>query len=118
MKKGQRGFSLIELIIVVTIIAVLITMALPNFYRTRILTRKTVCQNNLRQIEAAVDRWVFENNIKDGSTVSSSQEQAIYGYLRGGMPVCPAGGEYTIANIGTTPPVSCSIEGHTLYETE
>lgn len=114
MKENNvSGFSLIELIIVVTIIAILITMALPNFYRTRILTRKTVCQNNLRQIEAAVDRWVFENNINEGAT---PDEEEIYSYLRGGKPECPAGGTYTIGVIGTSPPVSCSVEGHALYE--
>lgn len=116
MNYKVAGFTLIELIIVVTIIAILTTMALPNFYRTRILTRQTVCQNNLRQIEAAVDRWVFENNINEGVIVSPTQEEEIYSYLRGGKPECPAGGIYTIGTIGSSPPVSCNAEGHSLYE--
>ena len=115
-RKHVSGFSLIELIIVVTVMAILITMALPNFYRTRILTRRTICQNNLRQIEAAVDRWVFENNINEGVVASSSEEEVIYSYLRGGKPECPSNGIYTINAVGTFPPVSCSVEDHTLHE--
>jgi len=113
---SNRAFTLIELIIVVAVIALLTTMAIPNFLRTRLMTRQTVCQNNLRQIEGAVDRWVFENNISEGAAVGSAEEQVIYSYLRGGKPVCPAGGAYIISNVGTSPAASCNIEGHTLDE--
>lgn len=116
MIKKRAGFTLIELIIVITVIAVLTTMAIPNFYRTRILTRQTVCQNNLRQIEGAVDRWIFENNINEGVAVSSTQEEEIYNYLRGGKPLCPANGTYTIGVTGTSSPVSCDVEGHSLHD--
>jgi len=45
-----RGFSLIELLVVITIIAVLIAMLLPALHRTRKVTRKALCSNNQRQV--------------------------------------------------------------------
>ncbi|MEA3305399.1 MAG: type II secretion system protein [Candidatus Omnitrophota bacterium] len=110
------GYTLVELMIAVAIIGLLATMALPNVYRVRAGTRKSICVNNLRQIEAAVDRWVFENSVPEGIIATPSQEGEIYSYIRGGKPVCPGGGTYTIGAIGTYPQVSCSIEGHALAE--
>ncbi len=110
------GYTLVELMIAVTIIGLLAIMALPNFYRARTSTRKSSCMNNLRQIEAAVDRWVFENSIPEGTTASPSQEEEIYSYIRSGKPVCPAAGAYTIGTTGTYPQLTCSTEEHTLVE--
>ena len=112
--RRKLGFTLIELLIVVAIIAILLVMALPNFYRTRLTTRKTICMNNLRQIEGALDRWGFENDINEGVSISSGDEGDIYSYIRNGKPVCASGGTYTIMPVGTYPQVVCSIEGHTL----
>ena len=112
----NSGFTLIELMIVVTLLAILLVMALPNFYRMRLSTRKTLCINNLRQIEAAVDRWVFDSDISDGAITSTADEEEIYSYIRSGKPVCVSGGSYTIAVIGAYPQAVCDIEGHTLVE--
>jgi len=114
IERRANAFTIIELLIVVAIMGVLLMMALPNFYRMRLTTRKAICLNNLRQIEGAVDRWVFENDINEGYVVTSSDEADIYSYLRSGLPVCPSGGEYTISVVGSYPQVTCSMEGHGL----
>ena len=108
------GYTLVELMIAVIIIGVLASIALPNYYKTRIGTRKGLCMNDLRQIEAAADRWVFEHDIDEGYMVTDADEEEIYNYLKNGKPVCPAKGIYTITAIGSYPQVTCSIEGHTL----
>ncbi|MDD5680618.1 MAG: prepilin-type N-terminal cleavage/methylation domain-containing protein [Candidatus Omnitrophica bacterium] len=110
------GYTLIELMIAVIIIGVLASIALPNYYKTRIGTRKGICMNNLRQIEAATDRWVFENDIDEGYAVTASDEEEIYSYLKSGKPVCPSKGTYTITAVGSYPQVTCSIEGHALAQ--
>lgn len=102
--------------IAVVIIGVLASIALPNYYKTRIGTRKSICINNLRQIESAVDRWVFENDINEGYSVTESDENDIYAYLKNGKPECQSKGTYTISAIGTYPQVSCSAEGHALEQ--
>lgn len=112
--KKAAGYTLVELMIAVVIIGVLASIALPNYYKTRMGTRKGICMNNLRQIEAATDRWVFENDIDEGWLVTPEEESSIYNYLKTGKPVCPARGIYTIAAIGSFPQVTCSVEEHTL----
>ncbi|MDP3789156.1 MAG: prepilin-type N-terminal cleavage/methylation domain-containing protein [Candidatus Omnitrophota bacterium] len=114
--KKAAGYTLVELMIAVIIIGVLASIALPNYYKTRMGTRKGICMNNLRQIEAATDRWVFENDIDEGYEVTTAEETDIYNYLKNGKPACPARGTYTITAIGSFPQVTCSIEGHTLAQ--
>lgn len=110
--KKRNAYTLIELLIVVTLLTILLTFALPSYIRARIATKRMLCLNNLRQIEAAVDRWVFENDIPDGSPVSYSDEDEVYSYVGGGRLTCPSGGEYVISSIGAYPQVTCNMEGH------
>lgn len=63
------------------IILVLMTLAPSNFYKARAGTRETICLNNLRQIEAAADRWVFEKSVCEGTIVIAGEEEAIRSYL-------------------------------------
>jgi prepilin-type N-terminal cleavage/methylation domain-containing protein len=57
----SRGFSLVELIIVIGIISVLISILLPTLARVRDTAQRTSCLSNLRQIGAAVQMYLAEN---------------------------------------------------------
>lgn len=113
-KSSQKAFTIVEILIVVAIIGTVASMAIPQFAKARSLTKKSICINNLRQIDAAIDRWVFEHDFPEGGTLTSSQEEEAYSYMRNGQPSCPSGGVYTIGTIGIHPQITCSIEGHTL----
>ena len=68
------------------------------------------CVKNLRMLDAAKEQCALERGMKDGDTVNSS---GITKYLlKGKMPVCPAGGTYTVNPIGKDP--ACSTPGHEL----
>lgn len=62
MKRGRGGFTLIELIAVIAIIAMLVAMAVPHMGRIQERTQSVVCMNNLRQIGVGVLSYVGENN--------------------------------------------------------
>lgn len=57
-----RGFTLVELLVVISIIALLLSVLLPGLNRAREMARKTVCSNNLKQIGLSLAIYGNENN--------------------------------------------------------
>jgi prepilin-type N-terminal cleavage/methylation domain-containing protein len=100
----DAGFTLLEIMIVVTIVGLLVAIAIPNFVRARSVSLQTTCINNLSQIQSAVAQWVMETKAAGNSAVRYSDIQS---YLRGGV-VCPVGGtsfsdSYSITDVQTPP---------------
>lgn len=65
IKKGlpmqrRRGFTLVEMLLVVAVIALLISILLPSLSRSKENARRSVCASNLHQISAALDQYVIE----------------------------------------------------------
>jgi prepilin-type N-terminal cleavage/methylation domain-containing protein/prepilin-type processing-associated H-X9-DG protein len=59
--RRSRGFSLIELLVVVAIISLLVGITMPSFREARRLARKTVCQKNLQSIGLGVLAYLQTN---------------------------------------------------------
>jgi prepilin-type N-terminal cleavage/methylation domain-containing protein len=101
---GRGGFTLVEIMIVVAIIGMLASIAIPNYMRSREAARKAACINNLQQIDGAVQTWAMEANKEAGQPVQYSD---ISGYLRNAV-VCPSGGtsfddSYQITSVDARP---------------
>jgi prepilin-type N-terminal cleavage/methylation domain-containing protein len=77
LNNKSGGFTLVEIMIVVAIIALLAAIAVPNFLRSRKRAQATQVLQDLRMIDAAVDQYAIEHN-KAGGTVISWTDVSLY----------------------------------------
>jgi prepilin-type N-terminal cleavage/methylation domain-containing protein len=96
-KTGVAGFTLVEIMIVVAVIALLAAIAVPNFLRARKRTQASRILEDLRLIDSALDQYAIEFNKAAGATVPWD---AIKQYLKPNSSlfntgVSVIGGDYT-----------------------
>jgi len=70
LNKRRGGFTLVEIMIVVAIIALLAAIAVPGFLRARKRSQASRILNDLRLIDSAVDQYAIETNRQTGATVN------------------------------------------------
>ena len=68
--KSHKGFTLVEIMIVVAIIALLAAIAVPGFLRARKRSQASRILNDLRMIDSAVDQYAIETSRKTGDVVA------------------------------------------------
>jgi type IV pilus assembly protein PilA len=61
--KSNKGFTLVEIMIVVVIIGLLAAMAIPAFQKVRQSSQDKAVLNNVRQLSAAADQYYLENGV-------------------------------------------------------
>ena len=66
----RAGFTLVEIMIVVAIIALLAAIAVPGFLRSRKRSQASKILNDLRMIDGAVDQYAIETSRKSGDPVA------------------------------------------------
>src|SRR4030088_2255838 len=66
LNKRRGGFTLVEIMIVVAIIALLAAIAVPGFLRARKRSQASKILNDLRMIDSAVDQYAIETSKKTG----------------------------------------------------
>lgn len=110
-RRDERGFTLIEIMIVVLIIGILLAIAVPNFVKARETSRAKSCVSNLKQIDSAKEQWAMDTKASDGATGPTMAQIAGTGLYIKATPVCPSNGTYTNGVIGTNPTCSIGVNG-------
>jgi len=80
--RAKAGFTLVELVITITIVGLLVAIGIPNYMRARDNSCLNLIYSNLRQIENAKSQWAVDNHKKTGDDVTDMAQ--LSGYLRGG----------------------------------
>ena len=103
-KRRMMGFTLVEIMVVVGIIGLILTMAIPNFINARRKARASVCVNNLHQIHGAKQQWALDTDAAEDATPATT----VLGsdYLEG-WPLCPQSGTYSVNAVSSIP--TCDV---------
>jgi prepilin-type N-terminal cleavage/methylation domain-containing protein len=110
-RRSAKGYTLVEIMIVVAILGILVGLAFPNFLKSRAHAQKQTCIENLSQIESAKQIWGVENRKSDGDLPVDADLFGSASYVKI-KPKCPGGGVYELRPIGQN--AWCPIEGHAL----
>jgi prepilin-type N-terminal cleavage/methylation domain-containing protein len=93
---SNKAFTLVEIMVVVAIIALLASIAVPNFLRARKRSQATRMLEDLRIIDSAIDQYAIENNKAGGNNVNWSDIQT---YLKKGSVLYNSGGADMFGNL-------------------
>lgn len=104
----RKGFTLVEIMIVVMIIGMLLAIAVPQWMKARQNARTTVCEENRRVIDDVKQLWAQDKGKATNDTPAMSDLDPYY--LKG-TPVCPESGTYTLNTVGAQ--CECSVHGVT-----
>jgi len=110
LNNRRGGFTLVEIMIVVAIIALLAAIAVPGFLRARKRSQASRVLNDLRLIDAAVDQYAIENNKGTGLPVVKADWTK---YLKSGTQLAITakdilGNDYGDQTVDSLPKVNAS----------
>jgi prepilin-type N-terminal cleavage/methylation domain-containing protein len=106
----HAGFTLVEIMIVVAIIALLASIAVPNFLRSRKRSQATAILSDLRIIDSAVDQYAIEMNKSTGATIAWADVQL---YIKKGTRLYTSNNTDILGNAFTLPTVDSAPKVHT-----
>ncbi|HUJ08717.1 MAG TPA: type II secretion system protein [Verrucomicrobiae bacterium] len=98
-QRGCKGFTLVEIMIVVAIIGLLVALALPSLSMARKQSQARRIMNDARQMNTAISEWALEKNKSDGDSINKKQAAT---YLKGSWENQDVlGNNYKFGQVGT-----------------
>jgi len=77
-RRRRRGFTFVELMVVVSIMVILISMAIPKLTKSIVRSKESVLRNNLYTLRTVIDEYSYDK----GKAPQSLQDLVTEGYLR------------------------------------
>jgi prepilin-type N-terminal cleavage/methylation domain-containing protein len=113
--RGERGFSLIELMIVVVILGILFSIAIPNYFRVQENAKLAECRANQKNVSTAATVYAMDHGITDGAV--NSLDLTNDGYIISPLGECPSSNNLdnddydAVISGGVGRDVTCLIRG-------
>lgn len=102
--RGRRGFSLLELLAVITMLGIIAVVVLPRILYSKVTAQEHTCFQNRAEINLAIERY----NIDNGALPTAMSDINNSTWFPGGIPLCPVSGTaYTLNGTKTR------VDGHT-----
>ena len=117
-KQSRRGFSLVELLAVVLVLAVLAAVAIPLYTSQRQSAAGRACKANLASIASALSAYALRNGGYPDTGIATLKTAYVANATTGGlvgapegmteMPKCPLGQDYVYTKTGSACKIECS----------
>ena len=88
MFMSKKGFTLVEIMIVVAIIGILVAIAVPGFIKAREKAQERACWEAQEKLEGAEDQWALDEGKSTGDEPGWADLVGIQSYLKR-TPLCP-----------------------------
>jgi len=87
LDRSKRGYTLIELIIVMAIISILVSIAVPIYQKSLLRTKESLLHSNLQTLRTVIDEYTFDKK----KAPQTLEDLVAEGYLRA-VPIDPITG--------------------------
>ncbi len=111
--EGERGFTLIEMMIVVAIIAILVAILVPNFIRARSQAQTAACEANIKEIATALELYQTDNLKYPSSGEATASNTDLKPYLNQ-TPIDPAAGPGVPYTFVVSTDAQTGVESYTI----
>ncbi len=116
---NQKGFTMIELIIVIIILGILVAVAVPKYFSMNASAQEAACLANQKAIESAV-MMEYSQRLVNGESTTLAQVVSDYNsspagfFVNGQVPKCPTdNSDYTVAASGDGESITITCDnGH------
>lgn len=118
LRKRDKGFTLVEIMIVVAIIALLAAVAIPNFIKSRHEARLSSCISNMRVIDGAIQQYLLKHDMGEDDYGTITLDMLLGEDYLYKAPTCPAakGATYSISNENGVNCPATGVDYHGSYK--
>ncbi len=88
--KNKKGFTLIELMIVIAIIAILAAILVPNFLKARAQGQLAACESNIKNLATALEMYATDNTGTYPASLGVLTSSTSGGGYMKTIPICPS----------------------------
>ena len=101
-KGSRRGFTLIEILFVVVVIAILAAIVIPRLITTTDTAKQNACDANVAAINTHIEKYYFDTGTWPSQDLSEMLPPTTYDYFPDGLPTCPVTPAQSYEMNGTT----------------